>query len=123
MRKRFSDAKAIEKEMTEITLRLGQTSGNTASANSAAGAEQIKWRIAAMLGFAGGFSFLVIGLFISLLGRFFESGLTAAEMSRVGTVLLVPAFPLMFFGAHALDKIYEEKRQRAVKRTAFKEVK
>ena len=111
------------KKMTEITLQIGTISGNRQSANSVSSADQMQWRIAATFGFAGGFSFLVIGLFISLLGRFFESGLTAIEMSRVGTVLLVPAFPLMFLGAHALDKIYEEKRNRTVKRTAFKEIK
>lgn len=108
--------------MTEITLQLGQIGRNKQLANSALNVSQMKWRITAMLGFAGGFSFLVIGLFISLLGRFFESGVPAAEMSRVGTVLLVPAFPLMFLGAHALDKMHEEKRKRTVARTAFKEV-
>ena len=109
--------------MTEMTaLPLETFNRRIAVENEIRNAGQTKWRVAAMLGFAGGFSFLTVGLVVSLLGRFFETGIPAAELSRVGTVLLVPAFPLMFLGAHALDKLHEEKRKRAAARTAYKKV-
>jgi len=109
--------------MTEIILSLETFNTNKKAANFNSRGNLMKWKAMAMLGFAGGFLLLIIGSFINLFGHLFETGLPAAEMSRVGTVLLVPAFPLLFLGAHALDKIYEEKKKSNAERTAFKRIK
>lgn len=109
--------------MTEMTtLPLERFNRRIATENTALNAGQMKWRVTAMLGFASGFALLASGLLTSLIGRFFETGVSAAELSRVGTILLVPAFPLMFLGAHALDRLHEEKRRRAALRTAYRKV-
>lgn len=108
--------------MTEVSLPLETLGRNRRVTDSNSSVGQAMLKFAATVGFAGGFLLLAIGSFINLFGYTFETGLPAAEMSQVGTILLVSAFPLLFLGAHALDKIYEEKSKRAITRTAQKRV-
>lgn len=109
--------------MTEITL-----SGETINKNKILPVAKLNkkptpWNFTALLGFTGGVSFAVIGLFMNLVGYFFERENVSAEMSKIGTALICIAFPLMLIGAAALDKISESKKKRAIERTFYKEIK
>lgn len=111
----------MEKKMTEITLPLNTIYKNGKSIADDSIKKPTTWNFAALLGFTGGASFAVIGLFMNFVGYFFESGKVSLEMNKIGTVLICIAFPLTIFGAHALDKISENKRKRAAQRTAYRE--
>lgn len=54
----------------------------------------------------GGLSTGLIGLLLSAL-EFFGFVERAAQSNRIGTWLMVIAFPVVMFGAHAMDKIAE----------------
>lgn len=108
--------------MTEITLPL-KTINNRKSAAAGSNKNPTMWNFTALLGFTGGVSFAVIGLFMNFVGYFFETGNVSSEMNKIGTPLICIAFPLTLIGAHALDKISENKRKRAAQRTAYKETK
>lgn len=115
--------KAMEKKMTEITLPLNTTYKNRKSAAAGSGKTPTTWNFTALLGFTGGISFAIIGLFMNFVGYFFENGNVSSEMSKIGTALICISFPLTLLGAHALDKISENKRKHAVERTAYKKIK
>lgn len=70
-----------------------------------------RWTYALFVGMTGGIvsglSGLVLGA-ISYLGDFNN----AKSVNFAGNLLLIAAFPLMMFGAHALDKINEIKKNR-----------
>lgn len=54
----------------------------------------------------GGLTLGLTGLFLSGLA-FFRFAANTAQINRIGTWLMVAAFPVVILGAHAMDKIAE----------------
>lgn len=99
----------MEKKVTEISLPLlGTISKTKKDVGKNQRKNQTWWNFIAFLCLAGGASFGVIGLFLSGIGYF--SGADGVD-SKIGTILACAAFPLMIFGAHALDKLEESEKK------------
>lgn len=65
-----------------------------------------RWMLALYLSLCAGIISAVSGLFlgaVSYLGLFRN----AKAVNQIGNLMIIAAFPLMMFGAHALDKINE----------------
>lgn len=107
--------------MTEVILPLGAISKSKKLSTGGSGKKRTMWNFTALICYAVGVSSAISGLFMNGVGLSFETGNTSLEMNKIGTILIGLAFPLTLFGAHALDKIAEYKRQRAIERTAYKE--
>lgn len=95
--------------MTDIPLtieRISETANLDGNEHYEKGST---WKSAAFLCFAGSIILGIVGLLISGIGYF------AADRfdSNVGTVLVFLAFPLMLFGAHALDKVSEAAKKKS----------
>lgn len=101
--KQLSD-KAMEKKMRKVSLPLGAISNQAKHIDNALHKNQSWWNFTAFLCLAGGVSFGIIGLFLSGIGYFV--GADGVD-SNIGTILVFAAFPLMLFGASALDKVSE----------------
>lgn len=80
------------------------------------------WSRAVLLGFAGGLTLAVAGLLINFAAYLFDSGFDFAQTDRIGAGLICLAFAPTLAGAHALDRIAQIKKQRAVLRTAYREI-
>lgn len=69
------------------------------------------WILALYFCSIGGLLTGFTGLFLSAL-EFFGIVERAAQLNRVGTWLMVIAFPVVMFGAHSMDKITEIDKQK-----------
>jgi hypothetical protein len=70
-----------------------------------------KWTLALYFSVVPGIIFAIAGLVfgaVSYLGLFTN----AKSVNQIGNLMIIAAFPLMMFGAHALDKINEIKFNR-----------
>lgn len=74
-----------------------------------------RWISALLLSSASGVLVGLTGLLISGL-NFFGAIEKTSVISHLGTLLIVIAFPLVMFGAHAMDKIGEIDRMEKQKR-------
>ena len=94
--------------MTEIPLTIEQISETSNRDGNERNENESGWKSVAFLCFAGSIIFGIVGLLISGIGYF------AADRfdSNVGTILVFLAFPLMLFGAHALDKVSEAAKKQ-----------
>lgn len=91
--------------MTEMSLPLGTISQSEKHFENAWRRRKTWWNFTAFLFLAGGVLFGIIGLLMSGIGYLIG---TDTVDSKIGTVLVALSFPLMMFGAHALDKAAEE---------------
>lgn len=73
---------------------------------------QKRWSIVLYFCGIGGIFIGACGLLLSAL-EYFKFVNKTARLIEIGTGLIVLAFPLIMFGAHALDKIGELKRKKA----------
>ena len=103
--------------MTEISLPLGAISKQAKPAREDLDNNHSWWNFTAFLCLAGGISFGIIGLFLGGIGYFV--GADGID-SKIGTILVFAAFPLMLFGAHALDKVSESAKEEELKKITIK---
>lgn len=98
--------------MKEITLPESNLVKDK-TAESKADALKRRWLLILYFCGFGGIFLACTGLFLSGLSyfRFVEREL---NIHKIGIILIVLAFPLIMFGAHALDKIGEIKRGKSV---------
>jgi len=97
--------------MKEIFLQTPPIVKNAEKATSETDKKTLsRWMLALFLSVIGGtvsaFAGLILGA-ISYLG-FFRN---ASSVNQIGNLMVIGAFPLMMFGAHALDKINEIKHR------------
>lgn len=93
--------------MTEISLPLAAI-GKAEHTDNKWHKSQTWWGFTAFFCFAGGFLSAIFGLLMSGIGHLANEGFDSA----VGTILVALFFPMMMFGAHALDKVSEEERKK-----------
>ena len=104
----------MEKIIKESVIQNIETLKPETRKNASTQIKQDKWVLIVIFSVTGGFALGLIGLIMSGLAYF---GFTenAKEINRIGTWLIVAAFPLIIFGAHALDKIAATEKQKKIK--------
>ena len=95
--------------MTELSIPLGAISNQAKCIDHDWHKNQTCWNFTAFLCPAGGVSFGIINLFLSVAGYFF--GADRIDF-KIGTILVSSSFPLMMFGAHALDIAAKNDRKK-----------
>jgi len=103
------------KEMKDLTIPFEAVSEETKPETAAVKNNRKGWLTALVFSSASGVAVGLSGLIISAL-NFFGMIEKTSVVSHVGTLLIVIAFPLVMFSAHAMDKIAEidkkEKRKK-----------
>ncbi len=78
--------------------------GRKISEKTAVGKRRQNWMLTVYMCGIGGLALSLCGLVLSA-AAFFKLVEDAAQINRIGTWMMVAAFPIVMFGAHALDKI------------------
>ena len=98
--------------MKEITIPFEAVSEETKPEIAAVKNNRQGWIAALVFSSASGVLVGLTGLIISAL-NFFGAIEKTSLLSRLGTLLIVIAFPLVMFSAHAMDKISEIDKKQA----------
>lgn len=111
MANEFFEAVYKDFRMKEITLPDSHLIKNSKEKSKTESLQKSWLLVLYFCGF-GGIFIALTGLFMSGLSHFrlIENDL---NIHQIGTILIVAAFPLIMFGAHALDKIGELKRRKS----------
>lgn len=87
--------------MNTMQIAMG---GENYSEKTAVSKSRQNWMVTVYVCGFGGFSMSLFGLLLSATA-FFKLVEDAAQINRIGTWMMVAAFPIVMFGAHAMDKI------------------
>ena len=94
-----------------MTMPILAASEKNKQINSAKYKSQNRWISALLVSALGGFSLGLTGLIMSGIAYFEMTG-NSKQVNQIGTWLIVIAFPVIIFGAHALDKIKENETNK-----------
>lgn len=94
--------------------------GKKISKKTAVGKRRQNWMLMVYLCGIDGLALSLCGLLLSATA-FFKLVEDAAQINRIGTWMMVAAFPIVMFGAHAMDKIGEIDETAKKKRRAADE--
>ena len=97
--------------MKEVAVPVSAVFRNESFRAANARKSASRWNLVLFFSTAAGVLFGLIGLVMSGIAYFVLTE-NSKTVNQAGTWLIVAAFPLMIFGAHALDKIKENEAKK-----------